>query len=94
MIGERILVGLSYLDAKGDVAKQTQLYGQIESTDKNVITFIRSDGEGAFSIPFDSDSLHESNPESIYTLHTTGESVSGVNYVTTFNIHPGQEDGL
>ena len=92
-VGKRILVGLTYLNANGDV--QEQLHGLISSVDEHTLTFEKADGSGQFSIPFDGQ-LAAADPEAIYTLRSTGEAVSGVNFVASFTIHSpatGSQDG-
>lgn len=86
-IGQRILVGLTYLDSDGSVREQKQLHGSICSVGDHSITFEQSDGAGRFSIPFDGE-LEPADPEAIYKLRSTGESVSGVRFVASFTIHP------
>lgn len=87
LVGQRILVGLTYLDADGEVREQKQLHGVIAAADENTVAFERADGAGRFSIPFDGE-LDTADPEAIYTLHSTGEAISGVNFVASFTIRP------
>ena len=85
-VGKRILVGLTYLNANGDLREQVQWHGLISSIDEQTLTFEKADGSGAFSIPFDGQ-LAAADPEAIYTLRSTGEAVSGVNFIASFTIH-------
>lgn len=87
LVGQKILVGLTYLDAKGEVREQRQLHGVIATVGENTVAFERADGAGRFSIPFDGE-LDAADPEAIYTLRSTGETVSGVNFVASFTISP------
>ncbi|WP_342117549.1 hypothetical protein [Pseudoduganella sp. OTU4001] len=89
--GKRILVGLTYLDSAGDVTKQIQLHGIISRLAEHSLYFERSDGGGEFSIPFDGE-LDVADPDSIYTLRSTGESVSGVNFIASWTIHPNPDE--
>lgn len=86
-VGKKILVGLTYLNANGDVREQLQLYGYISSVGDDTIAFQKTDGSGQFSIPFDGQ-LDAADPEAIYTLRSTSESLTGVDYVASFTIHP------
>jgi hypothetical protein len=91
IFGKKILVGLTYLNGNGEVREQVQLHGLINGTSENTLTFERSDGEGNFSIPFDGE-LETSDEEAIYTLRTTGEEVTGVNFIASFTIHPPEHE--
>ncbi len=93
MIGKNILVGLTYVDKNNEVTDKLQLHGKIVSTSESTLTFERSDNGHEFSIPFDGD-LEETDPEFIYTLKSTGEDVTGVNYISSLNIHQGEENDL
>ena len=93
MIGKKILVGLTYVDANNEVTNQLQLYGNILSIGEHALVFQRSDNDSEFSIPFEG-KLDEADPESIYTIKTTGEEVTGINYISTFTIHQSKENAL
>lgn len=93
MIGKKILVGLTYVDTNNEVTSQLQLHGNILSTGEHTLVFQRSDNDSEFSIPFKGE-LDEADTELIYTLKTTGEEVTGVNYISTFTIHQNEEDAL
>lgn len=87
LIGKQILVGLIYLRPDGEVREQLQLHGVIRSVSGHIIEFLRSDGAGSFTIPFDGE-LKSAEPGAIYTLRSTGERVSNVDYLASFTIHP------
>ena len=89
-LGKRILVGLTYLDNDGEVNEQIQLHGIINKISDNSLLFERSDGEGEFSIPFDGE-LDKAEEESVYNLKSTGEKVTGVNYLASFTIHTAEQ---
>ena len=94
-VGKRILVGLTYLNANGDVQEQVQLHGLISCVGEHTLTFEKADGSGQFAIPFDGQ-LTAADPEAIYTQRCTGETVSGVNFIASFTIHSpatGSQDG-
>ena len=86
-VGKKILVGLTYLNANGEVREQLQLHGPISSVGEHTLAFEKADGSGPFSIPFDGQ-LDSADPESVYTLRSTGEAVTGVEFVASFTIHP------
>lgn len=85
-VGKKILVGLTYLNANGEVREQMQLHGSISSIGAHTLAFEKADGSGQFAIPFDGQ-LDAADPESVYTLRSTGEEVTGVNFVASFTIH-------
>jgi len=86
-VGKKILVGLTYLNPNGEVREQLQLHGLISNAGEHTLAFEKADGSGQFTIPFDGE-LDFADPESIYTLRSTGEAVSGVNFLASFTIHP------
>lgn len=90
-VGKRILVGLSYLDASGDLTEQIQLHGLISRISKHSLYFDRSDGGGEFSIPFEG-KLEAGIPNAVYTLRSTGEEVSGVDYVVSWTVHARKDE--
>jgi len=87
LLGQMILVGLTYLAADGTVKEQKQLHGIICDVGDHTVSFEQSNGAGCFSIPFDGE-LEPADPEAVYRLRSTGEAVSGVNFVASFTIHP------
>lgn len=91
IFGKRILVGLTYLDASGEVTDQLQLHGIISRLAEHSLYFERADGGGEFSIPFDGE-LDVTDPDSIYTLRSTGEALTGVNFVASWTIHPNPNE--
>jgi hypothetical protein len=90
LIGKHLLVGLTYLDHAGEVARQIQLHGHITQTGENTIRFERADGEGEFSVPNDG-SLAPGEPEAVYKLRSTGEAVTEVDFVASWTIHPNPD---
>lgn len=89
-VGKRILVGLTYLDAAGlvreQVREQVQWHGLIGDVGDHTLVFEKSDGSGAFSIPFDGE-LDAADPAAVYTLRSTGEAVTAVDFLASFTIH-------
>jgi hypothetical protein len=90
LIGKHILVGLTYLDHAGNVARQIQLHGFITYVSDSTIRFERADGDGEFAIPRDG-SLSPADREAVYSLRSTGESVTEVDFVDSWTIHPKPE---
>lgn len=86
LVGKRILVGLTYLGHDGAVTRQLQLHGIVTEVEEGALRFERADGGGTFSVPNDG-SPASADPEAVYTLHATGEAVSGIDYVASWTIH-------
>jgi len=91
ILGKRILVGLTYLDRKGNIDRQIQLHGPITRLTGSTLYFERSDGGGEFSIPFDGE-LDTTDSEAIYTLKSSGEVVENVHFLSTWTIHPPKDE--
>jgi len=92
VFGKRILVGLTYMDAEGRVTSRAELHGLITRIENECLFFDRSDGEGEFSVPF-TGQLKLAEPSATYTLKTTGEKVTGVDFLDTWEIQaPAEED--
>tara|TARA_B110000305_G_C19051491_1_gene452884 strand:+ start:150 stop:461 length:312 start_codon:yes stop_codon:yes gene_type:complete len=88
LIGQRILVGLTYLSEEGLIQERIELYGEICSTEDSILIFNRADGEGEFSIPLEDD-IKRADPNAKYTLALTGEEITGIDFVSTWTIyHP------
>ncbi len=91
IFGKHILVGLTYLDKSGEISKRIQLHGTIVRISEHSLYFDRADGQGEFSIPFDGE-LEEGDYEAVYTLSSTGEEVKKVDYISSWTIHPPEEE--
>ncbi|MFO1252930.1 MAG: hypothetical protein U1E77_17775 [Inhella sp.] len=91
LLGQKILVGLTYLHANGQVREQKQLHGHICAVEANTLSFEQAHGAGIFSIPFGGE-LDSADPEAVYTLRNTGEVVTGVNFIASFTIHAKPSD--
>jgi hypothetical protein len=90
LIGKRILVGLTYLDATGEEALRTQFSGTITGGggDDEVLAVRRDDTGEIFTLP----PGLESAPPGEYRLHSTGEVVVDPDYLATWTIKPPAED--
>jgi hypothetical protein len=87
LIGKHILVGLTYLDHDGNMARQIQLHGLITYVGDSAIRFERADGAGEFAFPHDG-SLAKADRAAVYTLRSSGETVTEVDFVGSWTIHP------
>jgi len=91
-IGKHILVGLTYFNTDDSVKDRVQLHGNIISISENTIVFKRTDNGENFSIPFDENNLEPDETDSVYELSSTGEVVENVDFVSSWNIRPPQDD--
>lgn len=91
IFGKTILVGLTYLNTDGNLDRQIQLHGPITELTSDALYFTRSDNDEPFAIPFDGE-LDTADPEAIYTLRSTGETVTGVYFTSSWTISPPSED--
>jgi hypothetical protein len=90
-IGKRVLVGLTYLDADGDVEEQVQFHGVIVEgggPDEGV-TLKRADTGEVIALP---PGLEPAEPGE-YRLRSTGETVVDPDFVATWTISPPEEGG-
>jgi hypothetical protein len=86
IVGKRILVGLTYLNDAGEVREQVQYHGFVTKVSDSTIVFERADGNGEFSIPFESE-IDTADSEATYTLSCSGEQVIGVELLASWTIH-------
>ena len=91
IFGKRILVGLTYVDESNKITKRVQLYGEVTGLSENTLFFERADGQGEFSIPFDGE-LELAEEDAVYTLNSTGEEVTDVQFLSSLVIHPPGDD--
>jgi hypothetical protein len=83
-IGKHLLAGLTYVDADGQIVRQSQLHGNITRITAEGIFFEQPDG-GELSLPPDLDSLQPARPGT-YRLRTTGEVVTNPDFVSSWTI--------
>ncbi len=91
MIGKHILVGLAYMDRQGEVKHKVQTHGTITRIEKDILYLDRADGGGEFSVPFEGEP-RRADPDAVFTLASTGEEVTNIDYVSTWEIHPPKEE--
>ena len=88
-VGKRVLVGLTYLDASGEIDERTEFWGEIVDKDDAAITIRRADNSEFFTLP---PGLQVAEPGE-YRLRSTGEVVVAPDFVAIFSIHPPSEGG-
>jgi len=92
IVGKHILVGLAYMDRAGEVKQKVQTHGTITRVEEGVLYLERADGGGEFSIPCEGE-LEVADPGATYTLESTGEKISGIDFTSAWEIHPPDEEG-
>jgi hypothetical protein len=90
--GKYILVGVTYLDASGNVSSQHQFHGIIESASAlhGIRIALRGIREGeVWTMPASADNLRPA-PPGTYRLRSTGEKVDDPDLLATWEVVPGQ----
>ena len=91
-VGKHLLVGLTYLNEDESIGERIQLDGIINGISESTIQFERADNAEDFFVPFDEENLERGEPDAVYKLKSTGESVEDVDYISNWIIHPPKED--
>lgn len=82
LVGRRVLVGVTWFDAGGEVVEQVERVGVVEATDGQVVDIRQDDGE-LFNVP--ADGFEPAVEGAAYRL-PSGEDVTGVEFVATFQV--------
>jgi hypothetical protein len=90
VVGKRVLIGLTYVDADGDVVGRAQKHGVVVSADDQVVRVRLADSE-EFTLPPDLEAF-EVAAEGEYHLKETGEVIVDPDFITTWTIHTPPED--
>ena len=91
-LGKHLLVGLTYLNRDESVREQIQHHGIINKVSESTVVFERADNGDDFSIPLDEDNLKPGEPGAVYKLKSTGEDVENVDFISSWTIHPPNND--
>jgi hypothetical protein len=92
LVGQRLLVGITYLDGSGQVNAAEQFCGRVLEVGDGVVVVERpGDGEPAV-LPADA-AAYERAAAGSYTLKSTGEVVRNPDYVTTWHVAVTPPDG-
>jgi hypothetical protein len=90
LIGKSVLVGLTYVDANGDVEEVVQFFGQITSFDEEMVTIARESGED-FTLPPAIEAFEEAESGE-YSLRSTGEVIVDPDLISTWTIRAPSDD--
>jgi hypothetical protein len=83
MIGRRVLVGITYLDAQGEVVDQDEFAGIVQAVDP-LVSLDRGADE-LFTLPPEPDAFDRGQPGE-YKLRSTGETIVDPDYVSTWTV--------
>lgn len=88
LLGNILLVGLTRLDADGELVEQRQLFGRVVSVDPQSGIRLLLEGSRAgesFYLPPDTRSIAPASPGQ-YTLRSTGEVVEDPDFLVNYTI--------
>ena len=91
LVGRTILVGITYLNKDGSVARQTQYFGTIRAIENMNITIEGDNGSPQPNIPYDVRALSKA-ARGQYLLRATGEVIEDPDILSTWTVTP-QLDG-
>jgi hypothetical protein len=89
LVGKRILIGITYLDANGKLESQQQLHGVVHRANEEDGILIKLQGvyEGEeWNMPPDTSAISKAGP-GIYKLRATEEEVENPDYQCTWEVH-------
>ena len=90
LLGRRLLVGITYLDAADDVMAQVQRCGIVTSVDP--LVFVDCGPEESFTLPPDPEA-YEAADAGEYRLSSTGETVVNPDYLTVWTVQASDDTG-
>jgi hypothetical protein len=90
-IGKTVLVGLTYLDANGEVRERMQIFGPIVSIGEGVVAIGTDDEGGSFTIPYDDDTLQPAKP-GVYRCKNPVMEVENPDFLSAWTIKPPHDD--
>jgi len=87
IVGKYVLIGLTYVDADGQVIRQEQEHGRIIEANENDVTVRLAGSNEETWLPPDLDAF-EIAAEGEYTLRGTGEVISNPDLLGSWSISP------
>ncbi len=85
LIGKYVLIGITYLDADGNIEEQKQFHGYFESMDDVVHIRLKNDSYD-FTLPPDLSAFEKADPGD-YELKSTGEVVVDPEYLCFWEVN-------
>lgn len=87
LVGKRVLVGITYLDAGGDIVEQEQISGLIvDASARGGVEVERDENAGPFNLPPVPDNFFPA-PEGRYRLRASGRFVVDPDLLSTWDFH-------
>jgi hypothetical protein len=90
LVGKSVLVGLTYVNATGEVEEQVQFFGHITSFDPTMVTITRDSGAD-FTLPPALESFKAAEPGE-YRLRGSGQVIVDPDLISTWTISAPTED--
>jgi hypothetical protein len=87
LFGRTILIGFTYLNEQGEVDRQEQYIGRIESIGSDGWMNIERDGVSVTRVPCDATAMRVA-AKGTYRLRSTGEEVVDPDILSTWTIYP------
>lgn len=87
--GKYLLIGISYIDAEGNIESQQQLHGTVErsSREEGIVVQLKGFFKGEkVQLPPDTTSITKAE-RGMYKLITTNEDVENPDFICAFNVH-------
>ena len=85
MLGKRLLVGIRYVDNRGEVVSQVGFCGQVVAVDP-LVSIERGSPEKPFTLPPETDAYDVAGPGE-HRLHASSEVVIDPDFLTTWTVH-------
>jgi hypothetical protein len=85
LVGQRLLVGITYLDSSGQITAAQQFCGRVLEVADGVVVVERPGEDEPAVLPADAEAYQQAAAGS-YTLSSTGETVVDPDYVSTWRI--------
>jgi hypothetical protein len=85
LVGKTLLVGITYVDALGEVTSRRELWGRVVRVDEQVLTMELDASGDEFTLPWDPDAYRPA-PPGRYRLRTTGEVADDPELIATWTV--------
>ena len=85
MVGQRLLVGITYLDAAGRATATQQFCGRVLEVGDGVVVVERPGEDEPAVLPADAAAYRPAEPGQ-YTLSTTGETIVDPDFLSTWRV--------
>ncbi|MEM7317050.1 MAG: hypothetical protein AAF497_28285 [Planctomycetota bacterium] len=91
--GKSILVGITVLDADGELIEQFQVHGEAVEASEEVVVIVLSDSGRRFSLPPARENFSAAK-RGEYRVYSTGELVVDPDFISTWTVRNGSESEL